>query len=650
MELLNAQKRLKIDSYIHPEEGRARLDFEDGSFYRGGWKGSIGITPIKEEAAGILELYDVEGRKEGLGHLHVEGVSDYAGSFEQGKMHGYGILKRTYKTTAPNLPKSETLEGYFRKGKVVGPAYHVATYAKGTRTTFGWFSQGKLVFKSVALALILVVIRGLAGRAHANGLDEGEKAVKKTGSAAKAGSNSGEDRQDKMGGGRRGVSKAKDMIEVGWEMAALGFAMPTIIWSYFYIHQYVVPNRWVGYAYLASTLLVHALLSAKVGLAGKDAARHRKSPFMGAFFFASVIYTIVTYNVSVFPYLPFAHTIWFNLVATFTVTFYTVARATDPGFLPQHLDGLTPYMIEEVRARFDICETCGILRVRRSKHCKHCMRCVQDFDHHCPGIHHCVGARNHVYFWAFVVGLATAHILYIVGAVKTGNLSYDDASWASLPNSTLPFVWRWACDHTHLFGGSMYQFFSFLMQSSLVIYHTRGILFNLTTNEGINWHKYEYLRKEASEEGKKKKDSDGVIEAKQVGMGMGGSELRNRGGGVTTADASAGRGGGDEKKSMYDSTGALLHFAGTSVRVVAKRDIADQQKPGDAKYKFVNTNNKGVLKNIKYALSPPSPHVESIAEVYTRMQHPSSAASLFDGSDESLDEALKRDIPAEGCV
>ncbi len=53
-----------------------------------------------------------------------------------------------------------------------------------------------------------------------------------------------------------------------------------------------------------------------------------------------------------------------------------------------------------------MCPVCECLRTTRSRHCNICNRCVERFDHHCPWINNCVGTRNHVFFYLYILSLS----------------------------------------------------------------------------------------------------------------------------------------------------------------------------------------------------------------------------------------------------
>ena len=75
--------------------------------------------------------------------------------------------------------------------------------------------------------------------------------------------------------------------------------------------------------------------------------------------------------------------------------------------------------------KFKYCETCFIFRPPRTSHCHTCNNCVQNFDHHCFWLGTCIGKRNYLYFYWYLLTLWTEIILTIVLGLLNLSLHYE---------------------------------------------------------------------------------------------------------------------------------------------------------------------------------------------------------------------------------
>ena len=81
---------------------------------------------------------------------------------------------------------------------------------------------------------------------------------------------------------------------------------------------------------------------------------------------------------------------------------FVVACCKDPGYLKKHHEHKMLELASNTEC-FQICPECVTKRPPRSRHCQCCNKCVEKFDHHCPWINNCIGARNLGVFYCFLV-------------------------------------------------------------------------------------------------------------------------------------------------------------------------------------------------------------------------------------------------------
>lgn len=94
----------------------------------------------------------------------------------------------------------------------------------------------------------------------------------------------------------------------------------------------------------------------------------------------------------------------------------------DPGVVAAPQEEKIRYIIELAeRGNFEplsFCSTCLVRKPIRSKHCSICNRCVAKFDHHCPWVGNCIGAKNHKYFIGFIASLLFMCCFVLYGIFK----------------------------------------------------------------------------------------------------------------------------------------------------------------------------------------------------------------------------------------
>jgi len=147
-------------------------------------------------------------------------------------------------------------------------------------------------------------------------------------------------------------------------------------------------------------------------------------------FLLTLLFTIQRNSYSDLLYTGLA---FYVLISLLSCVFYLLAACKDPGYLRRNHEDTLLSLFQRYEP-YTICPDCVVRRPARSRHCQCCDRCVEKFDHHCPWLSNCVGARNLGLFYLFLACTA----LSLAVAVAAGFLALVEGKQAVLGVEGVP--------------------------------------------------------------------------------------------------------------------------------------------------------------------------------------------------------------------
>mmetsp|Transcript_29137 Transcript_29137/g.28855 ORF Transcript_29137/g.28855 Transcript_29137/m.28855 type:complete len:270 (+) Transcript_29137:766-1575(+) len=155
-----------------------------------------------------------------------------------------------------------------------------------------------------------------------------------------------------------------------------------------------------------------------------------------------------------------------------TFIFFLSVSLRNPGYI-EH-SNVSHFQLYEKYESHLICPDCKIYRPARSRHCQICDKCVEKFDHHCPWVNNCIGARNLGFFFAFINSLWVTFALTVTICAQTLDSSSHKSGFVNISLSESHLL-------AYIFG--VLAAMSLIPLTILLTIHYQNFLSNTTTNE-----------------------------------------------------------------------------------------------------------------------------------------------------------------------
>ncbi|CAD8095787.1 unnamed protein product [Paramecium sonneborni] len=107
----------------------------------------------------------------------------------------------------------------------------------------------------------------------------------------------------------------------------------------------------------------------------------------------------------------------------------------NPGYIQKNNDSRQLFSLLTQYEPWELCPDCQIHKPLRSRHCEFCSRCVIVYDHHCPWLNNCIGAKNYPFFICFILTV----FINLIHLIILNSIFLKDDYNNYLPNHHYPW-------------------------------------------------------------------------------------------------------------------------------------------------------------------------------------------------------------------